>query len=105
MKLQTGNIYWINLKGSVAHPHVVIAHEATTVTVCALTTNQNKQDMPGNILLSEGEGGLKDRSIVDVSKIFVIAKFELGEYIGQLANHRLSEIQAGIEFLDRSFLS
>ncbi len=105
MKLQTGNIYWINLKGSVAHPHVVIAHEGEAVTVCALTTNKNKQDMPGNILLSEGEGGLKERSIVDISKVFSIDKLELGEYVGQLAEHRLSEIQAGIDFLEKSFLN
>ncbi len=105
MKLQTGNIYWINLKGSVAHPHVVISTEGETLTVCALTTNMNKLDLPGNILLSEGEGELKERSIVDVSKVSVINKLELGKYIGQLADHRLSEIRAGIDFLDRSFLS
>jgi len=75
-----------------------------TVTVCALTTNQRKATMPGNIILDTGEGNLNKKSIVEVYKIYEINKSMLNMYIGSLSSKRNMEILKGIKFIKDSFL-
>lgn len=106
MEIKIGNIYWITSKSDIAHPHVVIGIDKSneTLLVCSITTNKIKLEMPGNILLNIGEGNLKTKSIIEVSKISTIHKSQLNEYIGTLDNNRLDEIQNGIDFIERSFL-
>jgi mRNA interferase MazF len=115
LPIRRGDVFWIAPDASSepasasAHPHVVVQDDVfnrsriTTVVVCALTTNLHKASEPGNVLLEPGEGGLPQRSVVVVSQISSVAKSDLGERIGSLANERVDQIVAGLRFQQASF--
>jgi mRNA interferase MazF len=87
------------------HPHVVIQDNVfnrsriNTVVVCALTTNLKRATAPGNVLLEVGEANLPKQSVVVVSQVSSVDKMQLGEYIGSLTKERISQILAGMQFL------
>lgn len=106
MTIDQGDIYWVlSEESSYTHPHVVIQDNLlnhsriNTVVVCALTTNMKKANMPGNVLLEEGEANLPKQSIVVVSQVSTVEKSQLGEYIGSLTRQRVRQILAGMKFL------
>ena len=111
MVISQGDIYWIELdepSGSepgYSHPHVVVqnnvfnASKINTVIVCAVTSNIKRALAPGNVLLEQGEGNLPKQSVVLVSQIFTVDKSQLGEFIGKLSEHRVSQILEGIYLL------
>lgn len=109
--ISPGDIYWLVAQdeNAIVHPQVVIAVQASseglTVTLCALTTNMRKLNMPGNVLLDVGEGGLPKRSIVEVGKVQTVAIADLGDTIGSLSPQRVEQIWAGIRFIETSFLN
>ncbi|MBC8170878.1 MAG: type II toxin-antitoxin system PemK/MazF family toxin, partial [Anaerolineae bacterium] len=76
-----------------------------TVIVCALTSNMNKVNLPGNVLLEVGEANLPRQSIVEVSKVSTVAKTQLGDYIGSLTEARINQILAGMRFVQTSFFT
>jgi mRNA interferase MazF len=75
----------------------------TTVVVCALTSNLNRANEPGNVLLEVGEGNLPKQSVVVVSQISSVDKARLGERIGSLSDTRVEQILAGLRFQQASF--
>ena len=75
----------------------------TTVVVCALTTNLQKANGPGNVLLDVGEGNLPKQSVVVVSQISSVDKARLGERLGALSDARVEQILAGLRFQQASF--
>ena len=111
MVINQGDIYWIELSepsGSApgyVHPHVVIQNNVfnlsrmNTVIVCALTSNLQRTEAPGNVLLDEGEADLPKQSVVVVSQIFTVDKSDLGEYIGKLSKRRVRQILDGIKIV------
>lgn len=116
MTIRQGDVYWIripqanNLETHIAHPYVVIQEDARnqdsailTVTLCALTTNARKINIPGNVYLTVGEANLPRASIVEVSKVITIHKTQLGAYIGTLSHERVEQIIAGMRFVERAF--
>jgi mRNA interferase MazF len=109
MVINQGDIYWVQLPGAdgvepgIPHPHVVIQVNPQTVTLCALTSNIQRINLPGNVLLEAGEAGLPRRSVVEVSKTATIEKTLLGAFIGSLSEQRMSQILAGIRFVQRSY--
>ncbi len=120
--IRQGDVYWLQLTDSatwkpgmppqgVAHPHVVVQDDLfnrsriSTVIVCALTSNLNRVNMPGNILLDEGEAQLPRRSVIEVSKVSTVEKTQLGEFIGSLTEQRIQQILAGMRFVQASFTS
>ncbi len=103
MDINLGNIYWLQLEESVAHPYVVIRLSSLTADVCALTTNQNKSNMPGNVILDFGEGDLEKQSIVEVSKVARVNKSYLTKFVGKLSEERVEEILKGIRFLKTTY--
>jgi mRNA interferase MazF len=114
--IQRGDIFWIGPEDSAAvspsyrHPHVVVQDDVfnhsriSSVIVCALTTNLERANEPGNVLLELGEGGLPQRSVVVVSQISVADKTSLGQRIGALSEARVEQILAGLRFQQASFL-
>ncbi len=111
MVINQGDIYWVQLAGpgetepDYAHPYVVIQENVlnhsriNSVVVCALTSNMKQAKAPGNVLLEAGEANLPRQSVVVVSKVSVVDKTQLGEYIGSLAEQRVHQILAGMQFL------
>ena len=113
--IKQGDVFWIQadkLRPSVpgaTHPHVVVQADVlnrsriSTVVVCALTSNVQQSDQPGNVLLDAGEAGLPRRSVVVVSQVSTVEKTQLGEHIGTLTATRVQQILAGMRFQQRSF--
>ena len=111
MVIRQGEIYWVNLsepKGSepgYRHPHIVIqnnlfnASRINTIVVCSLTSNIDRANAPGNVLLNKGEANLPKKSIVNISQIFTVNKSDLVEKIGQVSNNRMMEVLDGIKLL------
>ncbi|MFZ2399676.1 MAG: type II toxin-antitoxin system PemK/MazF family toxin [Smithella sp.] len=111
MVIKQGELYWINLsepKGSepgYRHPHIVIQNNLfntsriNTVVVCSLTTNLNRANAPGNVLLNKGEANLPRKSIVNISQIFTVNKTDLVEKIGQVSQNRMMEVLDGLKLL------
>jgi mRNA interferase MazF len=109
--IEQGEIYWVDLgepSGSepgYRHPHIVIqnnlfnASKINTVVVCALTSNTKRAQVPGNVLLNEGEVNLPRKSVVNISQIFTVNKGDLAERIGKVSERRFSEILEGIKLL------
>ena len=54
---------------------------------------------PGNVLLDAGEANLPRQSVVVVSQVSTVNKTQIGEYIGTLTSERISQILAGMRFL------
>jgi mRNA interferase MazF len=116
--IHQGDIYWVHLEhpnemeAGILHPHVIIQDNLfnhsriNTVVACALTSNIKRiANTPGNVLLDVGEANLPKQSVVEVSKVSTVDKTSLGEYIGSLSEGRISEILAGMRFLQKSFFA
>jgi mRNA interferase MazF len=113
--INQGDVFWIQaekLNPSVpgaTHPHVVVQADVlnrtriATVVVCALTSNVQQANGPGNVLLDPGEAGLPKQSVVVVSQVSTVEKAQLGAYIGTLTTTRIQQVLAGMRFQQRSF--
>ncbi len=111
MVINQGDVYWVDLgepSGSdpgYKHPHVVIQNnlfnrsQIRTVIVLALTSNLQRADAPGNVLLEKGEANLPKQSVVNVSQVFTVDKSQLDVYIGTLSGKRVREILSGIKLV------
>ena len=111
MVIRQGDIYWVDLQEPIGsepgfrHPHVVVQNDVFncsrihTVVVCALTSNLQRAEAPGNVLLKPGEANLPKQSIVNVSQIFTVDKRQLEEKIGSLSTLRVREILDGIRLV------
>jgi mRNA interferase MazF len=111
MEILQGDIFWVDLgvpSGSepgYMRPHIVIQNnifnksKINTVVICALTTNLNRANSPGNILLLQGEGNLSKQSVVNVTQISTVDKKDLIEKIGAVSSGRLNEILDGIDLV------
>ena len=111
--IYSGDIFWLApdpTRGvDAAHPHVVLQEDVlnhsriATVVVCALTSNLQRANEPGNALLDPGEGDLPQRSVVVVSQVGSVDKTQLGHRIGALSEGRVQQILEGLRFQQRSF--
>jgi mRNA interferase MazF len=106
MEVRQGDIFWITpdeangIASDYTHPHVVIdAESSDTVVVCALTSNLKRAKETGNVLLEESEANLIRQSVVVVSQVSTVEKTQLGECIGTLTEQRISQVLAGMRFL------
>ncbi len=109
--IRQGDVYWVDLgapSGSgpgLLHPHVVVQNDLfnrsrlPTVVVCALTSNLDRAAAPGNVLLDEGEAGLPKPSVVNVTQLFTVDRFDLADKIGSLSPTRTREVLAGLDLL------
>lgn len=111
MVINQGDIFWIvfgepgGSEPGYRHPHIVIQNNIfnrsriNTVVVCTLTSNLDRANAPGNVLLPKGEGNLPKESVINISQIFTVNKNELSEKIGTLSKERFYQILKGINFL------
>ncbi len=109
--IDQGDIFWVDLgqaSGSgpaYRHPHVVIQNNVfnksriSTVVVCSLTSNLQRAESPGNVLLKKGEGNLAKASVVNITQVFTVDKRDLTEKIGSLSAARLAQVLEGIGLL------
>jgi len=109
--MKQGDIFWVDLgapSGSAPgyrHPHVVIQNNIfnqsriNTVVVCVITSNLDRADAPGNVLLDAGEANLAKACVVNVSQMITLDKRDLGQKIGTLSPDRVTEIIAGVHLV------
>ncbi len=107
--INQGDIYWVTLEEGIPHPHVIVQDNVFnhsrmhTVVAVATTSNIKRAGLPGNVLLESGEANLPKASIVEASKLSTVNKTDLGDYIGSLNEERITQILAGMRFLQNSF--
>lgn len=111
MVVQQGDIYWVDLGEPVGsapgfrHPHIVVQNNAfnqsaiNTVVVCALTSNLNRANAPGNVRLERGEANLPKSCVVNISQVFTIDRSQLVEKIGVLSAERMRQVLDGLYLL------
>jgi mRNA interferase MazF len=109
--INQGDIFWVDLgepsgsEPAYRHPHLVIQNNVfnksriDTVVVCALTSNLQRAESPGNVLLEKGEANLPKPSVVNITQIFTVNKQDLLEKIGSISRHRMTQVIQGIELL------
>lgn len=111
MVIRQGDVFWVELGDPMGsspgfvRPIVVIQNNVfnrsriNTVLVCALTSNLQFANSPGNVLLSQGEANLPKQSVANVSQIITVDKTQLVEKIGSLSTRRVREILDGLDLL------
>ena len=111
MVILQGEIYWVELDEPFGsgpgydHPYVVIQNNVfnqsrmKTVVMCALTSNPRLAQDPGNVLLNLGEASLPKSSVVVISQLLTVDKFQIGDYIGTLSKNRIRQILDGLRLL------
>lgn len=67
--------------------------------VCLITSNLNRANAPGNVLLKKGEANLPKASVVNVSQILTVDKAELGECAGKLSATAAKAVRDGLHLL------
>ncbi len=86
-------------------PYVVVQNDLlndsriSTVVACALTTNPRRAGDLGNVMLDSGEANLPSQSVVNVSQILTVDKWELRDKIGTLSPERVRDILHGINLV------
>lgn len=71
----------------------------STVAVCTLTSNLQRANAPGNVLLKKGDGNLPKDSVVNISQIITVNKSDLVEKIGALPASKIKQVIEGIRLL------
>lgn len=111
MTVRQGEVYWLDLGPATGsgpayrHPHVVVQNDLfnrsrlRTTVVCALTSDLQRAEAPGNVRLEPGESGLPRPSVVNVTQLFTVDEDELVEPAGALPPRRLREVLDGVALL------
>jgi mRNA interferase MazF len=111
MVIQQGDVVWISLpdtEGSAPagrRPVVILQHNRfnrttiATVVVAAITSKMKYAELPGNVRLRKGEGGLQRASVVNVTQLATVDRSQLGPRTGTLTSARLGQVWAGIRLV------
>lgn len=68
-----------------------------TVVCVPLTTNLGLAELPGNVMLAAGSGGLRRDSIANASLIFAAGRAQLRQRIGRISATQLGLVFRGID--------
>ncbi len=111
MVIRKGSVYWVDFsppKGSEPmgrRPGLVVQNDIlndsklNTVIVAAITSNLKFGELPGNVILRQGEANLPKRSVVNMTQIKTVDKASLREMIGSLKKDRLAEVYEGMKLV------
>jgi mRNA interferase MazF len=109
--IKQGDVFWVDLgkpsgsEPAYRHPHLVIQNNVfnrshiNTVVMCSLTSNLQRAESPGNVLLEKGEANLPKQSVINITQIFMLDKGDLTEKIGSLSRDRMTQVLEGVELL------
>jgi mRNA interferase MazF len=111
MVINQGDVFWVDLgepagsEPAYRHLYLVIQNNVfnrsriNTVVVCSLTSNLQRVESPGNVLLEKGEANLPKSSVVNITQLFTVDKRDLTEKIGSISRDRFIQVLEGIELL------
>lgn len=106
--MRQGEIWWLDLgvplgsEPGYRRPFVVVQNNLfnrsriQTVVLCAVTTNLRLAEAPGNVLLAEGDGGLPEACVVNVSQLVTMDRQRLAEKIGELSEAKIRAVAEGL---------
>jgi mRNA interferase MazF len=106
--ISRGDLFWVEFGPAVGsrpakrRPALVVQADeynnsnlATTV-VAAVTSNLALADRPGNVLLTAASTGLSRDSVVNVTQIYTMNKFELLELAGRVPADVMQRVAEGL---------
>ena len=107
MVIRQGEVYWLHLFGigsepAGRRPAIVVQADhfnrsaINTAVVAAITSNLRLGEMPGNVRLRTGEGGLPQPSVVNVSQLRTVDRSRLADRIGIVGDARIAQILRGL---------
>lgn len=111
MKITQGDVYWYDFvepRGSepgYERPVVVVQGDTfnrsrlDTTVVVLLTTNTNRADLPGNVLLPKKITGLEQDSVANVSQLQTVDGAFLRALAGRISPAKLEAILRGIDIM------
>ena len=111
MEVVRGEVWWADLPDPVAsdpggtRPVVVVQanpfnrSRIATVLAVVITTNERLAELPGNVLLSPRDTGLKQRSVANVSQIVTTDRTFLRERIGRIRPETMLRIESGLKLV------
>lgn len=111
MVIHQGDVVWVSLpieRGSAPsgqRPAIILQHERfnsttlATAVVVAITSKMKYVELPGNVRLRRGEGGLSRPSVVNVTQIATVDRAHHGPRLGSLSRSRLAQVWAGIRLV------
>jgi mRNA interferase MazF len=111
MVIHQGDVVWVSLpieRGSAPagrRPAIILQHERfnrttlATAVVVAITSKLKYAELPGNVRLRRGEGGLPRPSVVNVTQIATVDRAHLGPRLGTLSRSRLAQVWAGVRLV------
>jgi mRNA interferase MazF len=67
--------------------------------LCALTSNLQRAESPGNVLFKKGEANLPKASVINITQLITVAKSEIKEKISSLSKKRGGEVIEGLKML------
>ena len=70
-----------------------------TAVVVAVTSKLKYAELPGNVRLRKGEGGLPRPSVVNVTQIATVDREHIGPRLGRLTAARLMQVWAGVRLV------
>lgn len=110
MVIRQGDVHWLHFFGigsepAGRRPAIVVQADhfnrsaINTVVVAAITSNLRLGEMPGNVRLRRGEGGLAQPSVVNVSQLRTVDRSRLADRIGSVGDDRMAQILDGLALL------
>ncbi|MGZ8832889.1 MAG: type II toxin-antitoxin system PemK/MazF family toxin [Thermoanaerobaculia bacterium] len=111
MEVVRGEVWWADLPDPVAsdpggtRPVLVVQanpfnrSRIATVLAVVITTNERLADLPGNVLLSPRDTGLKQRSVANVSQIITADRVFLRERIGRIRAETMTRVESGLRLV------
>jgi mRNA interferase MazF len=108
---QRGEIWWADLgepRGSqpgYRRPVLVVQDNhfnrsrLATVVVLSLTSNLRFQNIPGNLLLSQGDSGLGKDSVINITQLTTIDKAWLDEFVAALPQSVMAQVDANLSLV------
>ncbi len=109
--MQRGEIWWADLPTPVAsepgyrRPILIIQSDEfnrsriRTVIAAVLTTNLRLAEAPGNILVTTGETGLPQDSVVNISQVITVDKSFLMEQVSQVSDRVMLLVDEGLRLV------
>jgi len=111
MEVARGEVWWADLPDPVAsdpggtRPVLVVQanpfnrSRIATVLAVVITTNDRLAGLPGNVLLTQRESGLRQRSVANVSQIITADRTFLRERIGRIRPETMLRIESGLRLV------
>jgi mRNA interferase MazF len=108
---QRGEIYWADLgeplgsRPGYRHPVLVVQEDTfnksrlATVIVLMLTSNPKLNEGVGNIFVDANKSGLPKDSIINITQLATINKYELEQRVGQLPEWLMTLVDDGLKLV------